>query len=329
MIQDSESENEAEATTTTTAPTTTAISVPCLATPSRNSPSPSPVHSSLVDSLPAPLSPTERPNRYADGEFVRVKLTNTLLHGSSRSLASIQSAESFDMVEVDDDDRMLYLLCARCIAFPFTAKYQLETVPPKPKLSAVALEKLRAVLVECAESGTAGDDAELTSWELKYAQSASFRASLRWYVANVLDSQSVGELCSRGALSCRELENIFEAYVRSHTDRLQAAAENETRYFASTFAKLVESGSQLPHNSYVLQTPVVGGSVLSTADQEKLYTAFQKILNVSTSKHKTLCRICQVRKRMREEEKEGVMGAVREEDRVGRRGGLGTRKWNW
>ena len=307
MIQNSESENEDEITTTTiVTTTTTSISIPSasFATTSRNTPSPSPVHSSLVDSLPTPLSPTERPiRRVADGEFARVKIANELFHGSSKSLASLHSSmDSFDVHEsplveslsVDDDDRMLYLLCARCIAFPFTAKYQLENVPPIPKLNAVALDKLRTALDECAEGGTVGDEAELTSWENKYAQSATFRASLRWYIANVLDSRCVRELCSRGGLSCRELENIFEAHVRTHvTERSQ---ENETRYFTSTFAKLVESGSQLPHISYVLQTPVVGGSALSTADQEKLYTTFQKILNVSASKHKTLSRICQVRR---------------------------------
>lgn len=200
------------------------------------------------------------------------------------------------MSDLDDDDRMLYLLCARCIAFPFSAKYQLDTTPPKQKLNSAVLEKLRAALVECAELNGATKGAELTSWELKCTQSGDFTAAVRWYVANVLDNRNVRDLCGRGALSCRELSNIFEAYVKIHAER-QSGKDSDMRHTLSAFTKLVESACDLPHNSYVLQTPVVSGGTLSSADQEKLYSTFQKILNISTGKHNLLYRICQVRAR--------------------------------
>lgn len=290
MIQDSDTENEDGVTN----------SLPLFNTASRTATaSPSPVHVEskppLADNPPnAPFNAERRPSHHIDSEFAKVKLSAALC-GSVRSLSSAHSMESFELsggVDVDDDDRLLYLLCARCIAFPFTAKYQLETVPPKPKLNLTALEKLRTALMECADNGTIQDQAELTTWERKYAQNANFQSALRWYVSNVLDSRWVVDLCSKGALSCRELENIFEAHVRTRLVR-QEAADSEMRYFLTAFTKLIEFGSQLPHHSYALQTPVVGGSTLSTADQERLYTTFQKILNVPSSKHKSLCRICQ------------------------------------
>ncbi|KAL5503270.1 hypothetical protein EMCRGX_G010193 [Ephydatia muelleri] len=170
---------------------------------------------------------------------------------------------------------MLYFLCARCIAFPFSATYELMTEPPNPKLNSDSFEKLRAALVECAEGGEMRAEAELNSSELKHARSGSFQEAVRWYVAHVLDNQSVKSLCARGALSCRELENVFETYLRTHA--------------------LVETGPPLSYNcDYVLVTPLVAGGTLSTVEQERLYTTFQKILNISKAKHNLLYRICQL-----------------------------------
>ena len=53
----------------------------------------------------------------------------------------------------DDEDlerKKLYLLVARCIAFPFNAKYQIETTPPRVKLNrerfGLVCRTLRAVV---------------------------------------------------------------------------------------------------------------------------------------------------------------------------------------
>ena len=288
MIQDTESENEEEFDLSGSGYLSDAGSPPPNVSQSPPSLCTFPVAS--------PDPKTDRP-RQVNSEFARVKLAE--FRGSNKSLASIHSAESFDVAvaDVDDDDRMLYLLCARCIAFPFNAKYQLETAPPKPKLNSVSFEKLRAVLVACAEGGEMRAEAELNTWELKHAQSGSFQEAVRWYVAHVLDNQSVKSLCARGAMSCRELENVFETYLRARAVQ-RGLAKEDTAYTASGFAKLVETGSQLPYNEYVLQTPLVAGGTLSVADQERLYTTFQKILNISTTKHNLLYRICQVRRRV-------------------------------
>eukprot|EP00731_Ephydatia_muelleri_P007239 Em0003g1487a len=129
---------------------------------------------------------------------------------------------------------MLYFLCARCIAFPFSATYELMTEPPNPKLNSDSFEKLRAALVECAEGGEMRAEAELNSSELKHARSGSFQEAVRWYVAHVLDNQSVKSLCARGALSCRELENVFETYLRTHAVQ-RGLAKEEIAYMASGF----------------------------------------------------------------------------------------------
>ena len=284
MIQDTESENEDE------------FGSGYLSDPVPPPPNVSQSPPSLCTFPVASADPrTDRP-RQVNSEFARVKLAE--FHGSNKSLASIHSAESFDVAvaDVDDDDRMLYLLCARCIAFPFNAKYQLETAPPKlkPKLNSDSFEKLRAALVACAEGGEMRAEAELNSSELKHAQSGSFQEAVRWYVAHVLDNQSVKSLCARGALSCRELENVFETYLRAHAVQ-RGQEKEETAYTASSFAKLVETGPQLSYNcDYVPVTPLVAGGTLSTVEQERLYTTFQKILNISTTKHNLLYRICQV-----------------------------------
>ena len=77
-------------------------------------------------------------------------------------------------------------------------------------------------------------EAELNSSELKHARSGSFQEAVRWYVAHVLDNQSVKSLCARGALSCRELENVFETYLRTHAVQ-RGLAKEEIAYMASGF----------------------------------------------------------------------------------------------
>ena len=51
------------------------------------------------------------------------------------------------------ENKQLYLMLARCISFPFNAKYQLETSPPHQKLNATSFKQIRSVL-ESLRDGT-------------------------------------------------------------------------------------------------------------------------------------------------------------------------------
>lgn len=226
---------------------------------------------------------------------------------------SDDSAEEGDYV--DHERKLLYLMVARCIAYPFNAKYQLETAPPKPKLNEARFKGIVDILETCRnqEWETVTRSAvSLSQAENKCLRSEKFLNCLDWYMDNVLARDDVVSMSHGGSFSVKELESIFKVLATKHimyTNTQLDVDSSELHTWCSTFRKLVEHGARTTLRGTRVPSPAGGGGGGGGGggtgpNREKLYKLFQKILNIKSIEHQILYRVCQVWQGSREREKE-------------------------
>ena len=202
--------------------------------------------------------------------------------------------------------KQLYLLVARCIAFPFNAKFQMETSHSKPRLSKNSYNNICEALDMCVKH-----DKDLVQYliltgnEQKSIRNVEFTKSVQWYLDNILLRDDVKNACHKGCLSTKEIEHIFEIAIArkfresvllsddSPGGRLHKKPENDPRFHAwvSTFTKLVELGYQ---KSLTEKEKKKVAKEMSTFHKDQLYTMFQSILGITRSEHQALFRACHV-----------------------------------
>ena len=196
-------------------------------------------------------------------------------------------------------------MLARCISFPFNAKYQLETSPPHQKLNATSFKQICTVL-ESLSDGTREwyQETMLTPVEQRLSRDRHFLECVDWYLDNVLQREDLITKCESGDLSVKELEYIFKVCATKQSTYSEEARKLETaelQTWNNTFRKLVEQsyrvgGSPRSHHPPLTQTSsnylnFVGASA---PNADKLYKLFQAILKVKSIEHKALYRACQV-----------------------------------
>ena len=249
--------------------------------------------------------------------------TGSLIVPSARGgLSDNDSAEEADYVI--HERKLLYLMVARCIAYPFNAKYQLETAPPKPKLNEGRFQGVLDILEVCRGQDwetLARSAISLSPTESKCARNEKFLNCLDWYMDNVLGREDVVAMSHSGSFSVKELESVFKVLAMKHimyTSNQLDVDSSELHAWCSTFRKLVEHGARTT-SRWV--PPSSGGRSVSPGDtgggggaggtgpnREKLYKLFQRILNIKSIEHQILYRVCQVsgRGRGRGRGREGI-----------------------
>ena len=203
--------------------------------------------------------------------------------------------------------KQLYLLVARCIAYPFNARFQMETTPPKPKLNEESYFKICGVLQSCVDQEKSlFQELILSGNEQKCIKSSEFCTTVEWYLNNILLRDDVKVACFRGGFSTKEIEHTFRvAIARQFRDifnvneivpgeRLTKRIEGDPKFqvWVSTFVKLVELGRQMTMSEKEKKKLTKQSG---TADKDELYSMFQMILGISRSEHQALFRACHVR----------------------------------
>ena len=203
------------------------------------------------------------------------------------------------------ENKQLYLMLARCISFPFNAKYQLETSPPHQKLNATSFKQIRSVL-ESLRDGTRDwyQETMLTPAEQRFSRDPQFLECVDWYLENVLQREDLVRKCESGELSVKELEYIFKVCatkLSTYSGEARKLETMELHTWNNTFRKLVEQSyrvgsSSRSHHPPLTQTSSSYLSPVGTSapNPDKLYKLFQEILKVKSIEHKALYRACQV-----------------------------------
>ncbi|CAI8056575.1 Calcium-dependent secretion activator 1 [Geodia barretti] len=208
---------------------------------------------------------------------------------------------------VDHERKLLYLMVARCIAYPFNAKYQLETAPPKPKLNEARFTGIVDILETCRNQDweiIAKSAISISAAENKCLRGDKFLNCLDWYLDNVLARSDVVSMSHSGSFSVKELESIFKVLATKHimyTSNALDVDSTELHTWCSTFRKLVEHGARTTLRGVRVPSPggasgAVGGAGGGGTgpNRENLYKLFQKILNVKRIEHQVLYRVCQL-----------------------------------
>lgn len=212
-------------------------------------------------------------------------------------------------VDAEDLDRKkLYLLVARCIAFPFNAKYQIETTPPRTKLNAERFKLICRTLRETVDStereGWDGNG-KLTNQEKDVIRGQGFVGCVRYMLEVVLVRPDVLQMCNSGSFSVKELESIFKVKaaitlsVESGEELSTPPASPEVMLWCNTFRKIIERCSHafLDHSHGGYQHSKSSASSAATAavlSQDKLYKIFQEILQIKSIEHQVLYKECKV-----------------------------------
>ena len=201
----------------------------------------------------------------------------------------------------DHEKKLLYLMVARCIAYPFNAKYQLETAPPKPKLNEERFQNIVQILDVCRDQDWekfTPSSLSLNGGETKCLRSEKFLNCLDWYMDNVLGRDDVVTMSKNGSFSVKELESIFKVLATKHimyTSKELDVDNSELQMWCGTFRKLVEHGARGTRSGYSGARGVSPNENSGTGpNREKLYKLFQKILNIKSIEHQILYRVCQV-----------------------------------
>lgn len=218
-----------------------------------------------------------------------------------RGMISEDSGEEGVVDTSDTDRKLLYLMVARCIAYPFNAKYQLETAPPKPKLNEERFKNVVEMLDACRNKNwdvIQRSAISLNGIEYKCIQSEKFQNCLDWYMEHVMEREDVVLMSKSGSYSVKELESIFKVLATKHityTSKDQLLDTSELQTWCSTFRKLVEHSARGIRSGLVMRSPSpTNGNGGTGPNREKLYKLFQKILHIKSIEHQILYRVCQV-----------------------------------
>ncbi|XP_064386073.1 calcium-dependent secretion activator 2-like isoform X3 [Halichondria panicea] len=243
-----------------------------------------------------------------DSEFVIVGNTRRasstiakwrpLDQGSSIDEEIEEGAVADSLMKSDNFERsQIYLLLARCISYPFTARYQLENSPPKQKLT----EEKLGMIVRTLKSVSAGEkvrsqDNALTALEQRLCKQEQFVLCVQWYAEVVLSRNDVVNVCTQGSFSAKELVYIFKVRALKHltySSPTRTLNPEDLQLWVNTFRKLVERVSRAFSDHTPLNSePNPGDAGAPNAD--KLYKLFQKILKLRNIEHQILYKECQL-----------------------------------
>lgn len=244
-----------------------------------------------------PPSPLQGPRRASD-TIIDWKVLDTGQSGDE--LSSYEDCEKDD---INFEQKKLYLLVARCIAYPFNAKFQIENTPPRAKLSVERFSLMAQVLrltLDDYDKVVPEFRTHLSKQEHNLVKTRAFLDSLRWMLEVIFCHPQVIAKCNEGEFSVKELETIFSVKAISVLTEEGGGGEvssSDTSLWCTTFRKIVERCSRAFLTEYSpaihRKSDATAGS--STApNKDQLYKLFQKILKIRSMEHQILYRECQV-----------------------------------
>lgn len=207
--------------------------------------------------------------------------------------------------EANLENRQLYLLVARCIAFPFNAKFQIEITPPKPKLTENSYTAICRNLQQCLDQDMdTMHDLLLNPNERNCFKNDNFVQIIKWFLKYALQREDVRSLCCRGGFSTRELEHIFRVTITRFfrdesggkhtlgTEFIRRVESNSVfQLWLSTFLKIVENSEQMTAGRERKRKSNISENAIN---KEQMYSLFQDILGIPRNEHKMLHHYCQV-----------------------------------
>ena len=215
-----------------------------------------------------------------------------------------------EVVSTTFQNKQLYLLIARCIAYPFNAKLHVETAPSKPKLTETMHQCIHDVLKQCVDQDkNLLQQLILNNSELKCIKNKEFQTMVDFYLHVIFLKDDIKVICYRGCFSTRELENIFRVITFKHFRSMlllqghASSTENVTKriegdpsfqVWISTFSKMIELGRQVSMTSKQRKELNKHMTAMQMGNKEDMYKMFQDILNISRKDHQSLVQICQV-----------------------------------
>ena len=219
---------------------------------------------------------------------------------------------SEDDSQISSQHKQLYIFVARCIAYPFNAKPQLDSLSPKPKLSEASYNTICELLETCGKSEKdIVTHLVLNGSEQKCIKSQEFRDILQWFLTAILRRKEVKTICTYGGYSARELEAIFSIIVRrefskslhvpDYTPSMVSTKDFDEdpkfKAWNSTFEKLIELGyqrSQLGRHKMSIGQEMA--QQIHSFNKEHIYAMFQNILEIQKHEHQAIYKHCQVTK---------------------------------
>ena len=252
-------------------------------------------------STPRPGSPSNSA-KAVDPDTLTKALLQSRLSVCEDDRKSLSGDEESLRQSIDVENKILYLMVARCIAYPFNAKHQLETSPPPQKLNEHRYLQICSVLKSIVDGKHDWyQETMLTPVEQRFSRDEQFLECVEWYIENVLKRNDVIQKCHTGGFSVKELEYIFKVCA---TKKLSYSSDKqldttELQIWNNTFRKLVEQSYRVGAGTSpaTSQSPTGFSAAVSrpVPNADKLYKLFQKVLGIKSVEHKVLYRACRVR----------------------------------
>ena len=200
--------------------------------------------------------------------------------------------------------KKMYLLVARCIAYPFNAKLHIENTPLRAKLNKDRFNQMAQVLhltLDDYDKIKQEFKLRLSKHEQEVVREELFLDCLRWMLEVVFCRPEVIEMCGKGGFSVKELEVIFSVKAVSVLSEEGGGTEvsfSDVTIWCTTFRKIVEQCSRAFLSDYG-SSHISKSTATSAPNKDQLYKLFQKILKIRSMEHQILVgasglRECQV-----------------------------------
>jgi hypothetical protein len=188
--------------------------------------------------------------------------------------------------------RLLYVLVARCIAFPILPRPKVDRSAHAVKLSKPYYEEIMSKVTELI-TGSSSQSVE-----------GDFRGTLALYRDKVLRCPHVQKLAEDGALSTLELKQVFGVLSKRMVERMAEVALDEGiqpitsphEEVVSSWMSLVEQHC-LNEESRSKERGITFRSGEDNYSQTELYALFQEVLGVSAFDHQEFSRTAQLNDR--------------------------------
>lgn len=187
--------------------------------------------------------------------------------------------------EVDERTNLqLYAFVARCIAYPFGARYKHDTTHRPPKLSLFQLEMAR------------GRFQSFLDGQLKIPTDDAFNSAVGSFYKTVLMSREVTKVVEGAGWSVGDFTEVFKKCIQEHIGALPDFKNISKQTLLDAWMERVElifRGETEKRMLPIYSSPTLEDTKLG---REQLFEMFQKVLKVRRRQHQILFNLMQVRR---------------------------------
>ena len=201
--------------------------------------------------------------------------------------------ESGPTIDSEDEERrsllQLYVLVARCIAYPFANRQNADKLPVHGvRATEATLKQLRERFQSFLEGRT----------RLGGNVDVAIQEAMRIYHETVLMSSDVAGLIRAGGWKVENFTGVFRAMLPRMLSNLELDESTETRVttvWLQRFSAICRTEPGLSHQDASSSCISVGPSCEMVLTPEQLYEVFQSVLRVKRFEHQILFNQCQVK----------------------------------